>query len=37
MRGRLQAWMVETEDPLLKGRVPAPEDAQVDTFVPPGA
>lgn len=37
MRGRLRAWMVETEDPLLTGRVPAPEGAQVDTFVPPSA
>jgi arylsulfatase A-like enzyme len=30
MRGRLKAWMVETEDPLLDGDVPAPEGAELN-------
>lgn len=30
LRGRLEAWMLETEDPLLKGPVPAPAGAVVN-------
>jgi len=30
MRARLERWMVETEDPLLEGDVPAPKGAQVN-------
>ena len=34
MRGRLQAWMQSTQDPLLHGSVPAPPGAKLDD---PGA
>src|SRR6266568_1547767 len=30
MRGRLEAWMTRTDDPLLRGPVPAPPGAQVN-------
>ena len=30
LRGRLEAWMVETKDPLLDGDVPAPEGAELN-------
>lgn len=30
MRGRLDRWMKQTEDPLLSGRVPAPKEARVN-------
>jgi N-sulfoglucosamine sulfohydrolase len=30
LRGRLEAWMVETKDPLLEGDVPAPEGAELN-------
>ncbi len=30
MRARLKRWMVETDDPLLTGRVPAPEGARIN-------
>lgn len=32
MRGRLNRWMFETDDPLLMGPVPAPENAVVNSF-----
>jgi len=30
MRGRLDRWMERTDDPLLRGDVPAPSGAQVN-------
>jgi N-sulfoglucosamine sulfohydrolase len=30
LRGRLEAWMVETKDPILQGDVPAPEGAELN-------
>ena len=30
LRGRLEAWMVDTKDPLLEGDVPAPEGAELN-------
>jgi hypothetical protein len=30
LRGRLEAWMVETKDPLLDGDVPAPQGADLN-------
>ena len=31
MRGRLKAWMAETDDPLLRRPVPAPVKAEIKT------
>ena len=39
MRGRLAAWMRQTDDPLLDGDVPAPTGAKVndpDSYSPSG-